>query len=339
MSEGGVTIYDVARLAGCAPSTVSRAFSRPGRVSAATHARVMDAARELGYRTEAAATQDAPGRGRQRRLGIELPDLTNPYFAEVVAGMQEAAHEADYLLLLLDSLESGERERSNLERALDVVDGLVLAGSRLSDAALTQLAKQRPVVVLNRRVAGLDSIVADHEHGMHRVMQHLAGTGVRSVVYAAGPVNSWSDGERWRTARAAAQEAGIVIRRLGPFPPTSTGGAEAYRALREDAPDAVVAYNDLLAAGLLMAALADGIDVPGELAVVGHDDIALAPLVGPGLSTLAIPKQRQGRAAIERLVARIERPSSVRGVTEGVLPVQLRVRGSSDRRPAGDGVR
>src|SRR5699024_7013713 len=159
-----VTIYDVARAAGVAPSTVSRSFSRPGRVSAATHATVMAAAKELGYRTSAPPTQE---RGhRQQRLGIEVPDLTNPYFAEVVSGMQEAAPEHASLLLLLDTVEDEDRDRASLESALNVVDGLVLSGTRLSDATLNHLTKRIPVVVLNRRVAGLDSVTPDYEHGM-----------------------------------------------------------------------------------------------------------------------------------------------------------------------------
>src|SRR5699024_10153163 len=97
MAEKRVTIYDVAELAGVAPSTVSRAFSRPGRVSAATHATVMAAAKQLDYRTSSPAVQERPE--RHHRLGIEVPDLTNPYFAELVSGMQEAAHEQDLLLL------------------------------------------------------------------------------------------------------------------------------------------------------------------------------------------------------------------------------------------------
>src|SRR5699024_4123887 len=179
-----VTIYDVAQQAGVAPSTVSRAFSRPGRVSAATHAKVMTAAKQLDYRTSTPETQERSE--RHQRLGIEVPDLTNPYFAELVSGMQEAAHENGYLLLLLDSTEDEARERQSLESAINVVDGIVLAGTRLSDATLNHLTKRIPVVVANRRVAGLDSVTPDYEHGMGQAMAHLAETGARTVTYIAG---------------------------------------------------------------------------------------------------------------------------------------------------------
>lgn len=331
MDDERVTIYDVARAAGVAPSTVSRAFSRPGRVSAATHAKVMAAAKELGYRTSAPPSQERTQ--RHHRLGIEVPDLTNPYFAEVVTGMQEAAQEYDYLLLLLDSAENEERERQSLESALSVVDGLVLSGTRLSDATLNHLTKRIPVVVLNRRVAGLDSVTPDYEHGMAQALSHLAETGVHTISYIAGPVNSWSDGERWRAARAAARAHGLVINRVGPYPPTTGGGEQAFAELRDDLTDAVICYNDLEALGFMVSALRAGVRVPADVAVIGHDDIPLSRFVGGGLTTMVTPKRAQGRAAVERLIRRIENPSAYRNPVEGSLPVRLVPRGSTGLRP------
>lgn len=333
MADKRVTIYDVAKTAGVAPSTVSRAFSRPGRVSAATHATVMAAAKELGYRTAAPAAQE---RGqRQHRLGIEVPDLTNPYFAELVSGMQEAAHEQEFLLMLLDTVEDEARERTSLESAVNVVDGIVLAGTRLSDATLNHLTKRIPVVVLNRRVAGLDSVTPDYEHGMGQAMAHLAENGSRTVTYVAGPVNSWSDGERWRAARVAARQHGIQVQRHGPFAPTTAGGEQAFEELRDSLPHAVICYNDLVAFGFLISALRAGIRVPGQLSVMGHDDIQLSRLVGGGLTTVVSPKRAQGRAAVERLVRRIENPSAHRTPVEGSLPVRLVPRGTTGPREAG----
>lgn len=333
MADKRVTIYDVAKTAGVAPSTVSRAFSRPGRVSAATHATVMAAAKELGYRTAAPAAQE---RGqRHHRLGIEVPDLTNPYFAELVSGMQEAAHEQEFLLMLLDTVEDEARERTSLESAVNVVDGIVLAGTRLSDATLNHLTKRIPVVVLNRRVAGLDSVTPDYEHGMGQAMAHLAENGSRTVTYVAGPVNSWSDGERWRAARVAARQHGIQVQRHGPFAPTTAGGEQAFEELRDSLPHAVICYNDLVAFGFLISALRAGIRVPGQLSVMGHDDIQLSRLVGGGLTTVVSPKRAQGRAAIERLVRRIENPSAHRTPVEGSLPVRLVPRGTTGPREAG----
>ena len=330
MAQKRVTIYDVARSAGVAPSTVSRAFSRPGRVSAATHYKVMGAAKQLGYRTSAPDSQERAE--RHHRLGIEIPDLTNPYFAELVSGMQESAQEHGYLLLLLDSVEDEERERASLDSAVNVVDGIVLAGTRLSDATLNHLTKRIPVVVMNRRVAGLDSVTPDYEHGMGQAMAHLAEQGLRTVTYVAGPVNSWSDGERWRAARLAARQHGLQVHRHGPFPPTTAGGEQAFEELRDELTEAVVCYNDLVAFGFLISALRAGIRVPDQLSVMGHDDIQLSRLIGGGLTTVVSPKRAQGKAAVERLVRRLENPSAHRTPVEGSLPVRLVPRGTTGPR-------
>ena len=222
--------------------------------------------------------------------------------------MQEAAHEQDFLLLLLDTVEDEIRERSSLESAINVVDGIVLAGTRLSDATLNHLTKRIPVVVLNRRVAGLDSVTPDFEHGMGQALAHLAENGIRTVTYVAGPVNSWSDGERWRAARVARAQHGLADPAARPLRPHDDGRRTGLRgAARLPAPcrgllqrPGRLRFPDLRAAG--------GVRVPGELSVMGHDDIQLSRLVGGGLTTVVSPKRAQGRAAVERLVRRIENP-------------------------------
>src|SRR5699024_4424562 len=161
--------------------------------------------------------------------------------------------------LLLDTVEDEVRERSSLESAINVVDGIVLSGSRLSDATLNHLTKRIPLVVLHRRVAGLHSVTPDFEHGMSEAMAQLVENGLRTVTYVAGPVNSWSDGERWRAARVAARQHGLQIQRHGPFAHTTTGGEQAFEELRDSLPHAVICYNDLVAFGFLVSALRAGI--------------------------------------------------------------------------------
>jgi LacI family transcriptional regulator len=248
--------------------------------------------------------------------------------------MQEAAQEQEFLLLLLDTVEDEARERASLESAVNVVDGIVLSGTRQSDATLNHLSKRIPVVVMNRRVAGLDSVTPDYEHGMTQAMAHLAENGLRTVTYVAGPINSWSDGERWRAARVAARQHGLQIQRHGPFAPTTAGGEQAFEEMRDSLPHGVICYNDLVAFGFLISALRAGIRVPGELSVMGHDDIQLSRLVGGGLTTVVSPKRAQGRAAVERLVRRIENPSAHRTPVEGSLPVRLVPRGTTGPRDA-----
>jgi LacI family transcriptional regulator len=169
------TIYDVAEAAGVAPSTVSRAFSRPGRVNAETADRIRRVAHELGYRTSPIG-RGLPD-GRTALLAIVVADLTNPFFFEIIRSAEKTAVDAGYTLLVVDAHESSGAERQALERTLPLVEGVVLATSRLSDAAIRAVAKQRPTVVMNRVVTDVPSVVTDNALGMRRAVEHLASLG------------------------------------------------------------------------------------------------------------------------------------------------------------------
>jgi LacI family transcriptional regulator, galactose operon repressor len=328
MAEGGKapTIYDVARAAGVASSTVSRAFARPGRVNAATAERIRQVAADLGYRANPLAR--ALPTGRTWMIALVISDVTNPFYNEIVRGAQVAATEAGYTMLLADAQESGARERETLERATATVEGIVLATSRMSDSAIRQIAKQRPVIVLNRAVADVPSVVTDNPYGVRRAAEHLAGLGHRAITYVAGPEASWADGIRWRSLLEAAATLGIQVRRTGPYPPTVEGGERAAAELRGTA---VLAYNDLIAIGLIRTLTARGVRIPRDVSVVGFDNIFAAELVTPALTTVAAPLHAMGRAAVHGLLTLIRggRPT----VTEPVsLPSRLVVRASTAQR-------
>jgi DNA-binding LacI/PurR family transcriptional regulator len=318
------TIYDVAKAAGVAASTVSRAFARPGRVNAATAERIRRVAAELGYRTNPLAR--ALPTGRTSMIALALSDVTNPFTHEIIRGAQDAATAAGYSILLADAQEDGVRERETLERVLSTVEGIVLATSRMSDAAIRMIAKQRPVVVLNRELSGLPCVVTDNPAAMRRAAAHLAELGHRKVTYLAGPEASWTDGVRWRALYEAGRELGLRVRRAGPYEPTVTGGGQAAGALLDHRPDAVVAYNDLMAIGLIRALTAAGVRVPRDVGVVGFDNVPAAELVTPALTTVAAPLRAMGRAAIEHLVAAA--PAAERMT----LPARLVVRQSTAHR-------
>jgi LacI family repressor for deo operon, udp, cdd, tsx, nupC, and nupG len=324
-----VTIYDVAREAGVAPSTVSRAFSRPGRVNAATAERIRQVADDLGYRTNPLAR--ALSTAHTGMIAVMVSDVANPFYAEVIRGAQTAAAAAGCTILLADAQESGQRERAALERLLPTVDGVVLAGTRMADSAIRMIAKQKPVVVLNRAVVDVPSVVTDNAVGARRAVEHLAGLGHESLAYAAGPEASWADGARWQALRDAAGDLDLRIRRLGPFSPDLPGGLRAAEALTGQPATAVVAYNDQVAIGLVRGLTALGRAVPQDVSVVGFDNIDAAGLITPGLTTVAAPLRVEGRSAVEHLVAMIAGtvPRSGRSM---VLPVSLLVRGSTGQR-------
>ena len=158
-------------MVGVSPSTVSRAFSRPGRVKAETAEHVRAAAARLGYRTNPPAR--ALSTGRSSMVALVIPDVTNPVYFDITRGAEDAAAEAGYTLVLADFRESGRLEREAIDRAVPAVEGLVLGGPRIPDSAIRTAAKQRPVVVLNRAVADISSVVTDNPRGMRRAAEHL----------------------------------------------------------------------------------------------------------------------------------------------------------------------
>ncbi len=331
MGEGCPTIYDVARTAGVAPSTVSRAFSRPGRVRAETAERIRQVARELGYRATPLAHADSAS--RTSTVALVISDVTNPFNFPIIKGAHAAAAELGYTTLLADAQESGQVERQTLERALAAVEGIVLASSRMSDSAIRMTAKQKPLIVLNRTVADVPSVLTDNPRGAVRAVRHLAALGHRSVTYMAGPEASWADGSRWLSVRRACTDLGLRARRIGPFAPTVAGGTQAAGTLagRADC-TAVIAYNDLLAIGLLRGAVAAGVRIPQDMSIVGFDDIFAADLVTPGLTTVAAPLRALGETAVHNVIAMAHGARS-RATGPVVLPTRLVVRSSTGPAP------
>jgi Bacterial regulatory proteins, lacI family/Periplasmic binding proteins and sugar binding domain of LacI family len=224
------TIYDVARECGVAPSTVSRAFSRPGRVNAETAERIRVVAARLGYRTNPPAR--ALSTGRSSMIALVIPDVTNPVYFDITRGAEDAAAETGYTLLLADFRETGRLEREAIDRAVPAVEGLVLAGPRISDSAIRMAAKQRPTVILNRAMTGLPSVVIDNPRGMRRAAEHLGELGHTAITYLAGPEASWADGMRWRSLREACLELDLQARRLGPRRPAAPAAGHGRGGLQ-----------------------------------------------------------------------------------------------------------
>jgi DNA-binding LacI/PurR family transcriptional regulator len=323
-----VTIYDVARAVGVAPSTVSRAFARPGRVNAETAERIRAAATQLGYRANPLAR--ALSTSRTQMLALMVSDVTNPFYSELIRGAQTAASDAEYTVLLVDARESDTVEREALERVLPAVEGVVIGSSRMSDSTLRVIAKQKPMVVLNRDLAGIPSVVTDNPRGMRRAAEHLGELGHGHLTYVAGPEASWADGVRWRALREAGHELELSTRRTPPVAPTVHGGRAAAHELSGRPPTAVIAYNDLVAIGVMRELAGRGVRVPQDVSVVGFDNILAAELVTPGLTTVAAPLRTMGTTAVRNVLAMIGGATSH---AEGalVLPTRLVVRESTGR--------
>ncbi|MEU8257086.1 LacI family DNA-binding transcriptional regulator [Micromonospora inaquosa] len=321
-----VTIYDVAVEADVSPSTVSRAFSRPSRVNSETAERIRRVAERLGYRTNPLAR--ALTTSRTQMIALVIADITNPVYAEIVRGAQEAATDGEYTTVLIDAQESDRLERAAVERAMSTVDGIVLASSRMSDSAIRMVAKQRPVVVLNRALADVPCVVTDDPRGVRRAAEHLGELGHDHITYVAGPQASWPNGIRWRSLLEAGMELEIKVRQIGPFSPTMAGGERAAQELYARPATAVLAFNDQMAIGIIRGLSRMGVNVPGDVSVVGFDNILAADIVTPGLTTVAAPLYAEGSAATRHLLTMIEGAPGHTG-RPMVLPVRLVVRDST----------
>ena len=329
LSERAVTIYEVAKAAGVSPSTVSRTFSRPGRVSVRTADHVRETAARMGYRDDAVFRPVLPK--RSRIIGFVVSDVTNPFYFALLRGAEAVAAKAGYTILLMDAQESVDRERKNLQKMLPFVDGVLVASSRMSDTVLRSVAKTHPLVVLNRVVTGLTCVVPDAQYGMRRAIDHLKKLGHTHIHYLSGPDASWMSGLRWLSVREAAADGSFTPHRIGPITPTVEGGVAAAREVANREATAVFAYNDLVAMGLIHGLRALNLRVPEDVSVIGFDNIFASDLVTPALTTIATPMGKLGDAAVTHIIAALSGSRHVVSAPISV-PVKLIVRESTGRR-------
>jgi LacI family transcriptional regulator len=295
------TIYDIARELGVSPSTVSRALHKPGRTNAKTEQRIRAAAAALGYRINPLAR--ALPTGRTGTLALILSDITNPVWFDLIRGAEHVTAEHGRTLVLAESQESPDLERHTADRLVPSVDGLILVASRLEDAEIRALAARKPVVAVNRAVPGVECLVPDVAPGLRAALAHLAKQGHRSIVFLSGPPASWMSQARWDIVFDEAPRRGLSIVEIGPGSPTMEGGAATLRRVLASGATAVLAYNDLMAIGLLRACREAGVPVPSRLSIVGFDDIFGSDFTSPPITTIRAPLGALGGDAVRRLVA------------------------------------
>jgi LacI family transcriptional regulator len=262
-----------------------------------------------------------------------VPDLGNPFFPGVVKGIQARAREADYAVFLADTDEDPAAEAQLVRTLAKQVDGIVLCSPRMSEQELRGVAALTPVVLLNRRVGRLPAITFDNVDGMRQAVTHLTALGHRRIAYVAGPRASWSNRERVRGLRLAIAAAGAELVEVGPVQPQFDGGVAAADQVLAAGVTAVIAYNDVIALGLLSRLNARGIAVPAAISVLGFDDIALSAMVHPSLTTVGLPMKSCGRAGVDLLLGLLQDPDKF-GSTRRELGTQLMVRGSTGPAPS-----
>lgn len=326
---------DVARVAGVSVSTVSRALSRPDVVAPETLSKVLGTARALGYQPNRAAR--GLSTARHGVIGLVVPDIENPFFASVTKGVQARARAMGLAVMIADSDEDTAREAELAEQLSRHVDGSVLCSPRTPDSTLEQIASESTIVLVNRQCGSLPAVLIDQADGVQLALAHLWALGHRRIAYAGGPTSSWSSRARQVAVRAFISEhADAELVELGSFPPDVSGGLAAADLLIASGATAVLAYNDLVALGLIARLRRRGFDVPGDISAVGVDDIPMAALTSPPLTTVGVSLTACGRAAVDLLVHALRQPGLAQQPSFQDLSFRLVVRESTGplaRRP------
>ncbi len=335
-TKARTTIIDVAAEAGVHPSTVSRVLTgHPGStIRPATRQRIIAATVRLGYRPSALAR--SLRLQRTLTLGMLVPDITNPFFSSIIKGAEDAARQRGYNLILCNSEDERNREAMYLRVLRDRrVDGLLIASSQMADDTIAELREEAfPFVLLNRATESAEdlAVVVDNFAAARGVVAYLAALGHRRVGHIAGPQNTTTGVDRRDGFRDGVLAFGLADEPELMVEATAFSEEAGRRALQAmfagpARPTAIFAANDLIAVGMLQELRQIGARVPADLSIVGFNDIPLAGLLEPALTTVRVPQLDMGLVGANLLIDRLEdRPISQVRLT---LPTELVVRASS----------
>ncbi len=332
------TIYDIAKHVGVSAGTVSRALSRPEKVLPATRKRIEQAAAALGYVPNTVArtlkTQ------RSSKILVTVPDIANPFFAQILQGAEEAAQAADYAVLLGDTQHQPDREERYAQMLpRNEADGLIVLGHRLPPTAqeiVRQLGANAPVVNGSEfdPALGIPSVHIDNAAASRTAMEHLYGLGHARIAVVGGPPDNPLHQQRLEGARNAARARGrlrLLAVVPGDFSVESGYAAAKQLLVQADAPTAAFCFSDQMALGMLAACRDMGIRVPEDFSIVGFDDLASSRYLNPPLTTISQPMREIGVRAVKLLLAIIE---GVDVPHQQTLDFSLMLRGSTAA-PAG----
>jgi len=326
------TIKDVAKLVGVHSSTVSRVINNDSRISEKTKNKVLFTINKLGY------TPNAVARGlktkRTYTLGMLIPDITNPFFAEIARGVEDAANKNNFNVILCNTDDKLKKERTYLQILKGKgVDGLILGTAHIKDRSILELEmKKFPYILVSRNIEGLDKnciIVDDIEGGM-MATEYLIKLGHCRIAHITGPLVTRSAINRLKGYRLALKKYEIEYKDelVGEGDFKIKGGYQIMKKFLKLAkpPTVIFAANDLLALGVMQAIQKKNFHIPEDFSVVGFNDIKLASFVYPALTTIRQPMLEMGELAVEMLLKIIEKGEF--NQKKIILKPKLIVRGS-----------
>ena len=316
-----VRLADVAKEAGAALSAVSRVFSNPSRVNIQTLQRVRAVANRLGYMPAVHHSKIKTGDSHRQDdfkfrenadshlFAMLVNDASNGVGAQILKGAQLAAMESNSAVSLIEIGNSMMWAQRLVDNIIDKLDGLILCTDKLDVSKVRKLHERVPVVVMNRPMEGVPSVIPDPLLGVARILIMFRRYDLRSIAYVAGSHSEWANESRWGTLSQLCQYFGMELRQIGSVKPGIEGGMQAALALENVLPDAVVCFNDLIAAGVIRKFSMDGVHVPADVSVVGFDSTLVAPMVDPPITTIRIPRAQMGQTAVNMLLGNKTMPA------------------------------
>jgi LacI family transcriptional regulator len=319
MRKSKVTIRDVAKAAGVHISTASRALNNATQhlITADVVERVRSVARKLDYRANAFAS--GLRTKRSNAIGLLIPDLWNPAFPAIVAGVQEVVVREGYEITIASDENSSERHATVIESMLSrQVDGLILATAILKDRAITELASRNiPAVMVNRRdeQGRTSSVISDDERGIALAVEHLVSLGHKDICHIGGPQNLSTGVARLRGFMKAMKDHDLKVPdtyvEIAASYTRADGARAAHQLFAQNRrPTAIVVANDLLALGCYDAFRSIGIRCPADISVTGYNDMPFVDLVSPPLTTVRIEHHQMGIEAAGLLLRKLAEPAS-----------------------------
>ncbi|WP_171041352.1 LacI family DNA-binding transcriptional regulator [Sinomonas susongensis] len=294
------TITQLAAQLGVSPSTVSRAFTRPDLLRTDTVDRVLAAAQAVGYVPNNHAR--ALSTGKAGAIGLIVPDIANPFFPPLIRAAQNHATAAGLAVFLADSDENPDREERLIIAMAPQVEGLLVVSSRLPSSRLRDLSGRYRLALVNRDVGGTFRVLLDATSAIHAALSHLAGLGHTRIAYVGGPERSWSNRQRRAAVEKRSRELGLHFMSYSAGPGTYEAAKALSRTVVGNGATAVIAFDDVLAHGLMGGFAEEKVDVPGDVSIIGCDD-ALATTTFPPLSTISFRVDEAAAEAVHALTA------------------------------------
>ena len=305
-----ISLRDIAKKAGVSVGTASNVLNRPGIVSPETAKRVQQVIEEMGYNPNGYVKQMSAG--HSRTLGLVVPNVSNPFFAEVARGVEDAAAKKNYAVFICNTGESHQREERFMSVLIEqMVKGVLITPTSLKPGHIKML-KERGISVTLIDAAGKTStecsVSVNDIRGGEIAIEHLASLHHTNIAWVCGPTTIPQAADRSKGVAAAAKSLKLKISAITTGTMTFAAGEEAveqFLAL-ESRPTAIFCANDLLALGMMRGLLARGIRIPDEISIIGYDDIEFAPSAAVPLTSIAQPAYQLGTVAAQLLLSECE---------------------------------